>query len=94
VATPLHNLNHTLLGDPYTKVILQGDVMPRGVGVLQRVVGNVRIPIQRLRVARLRHHRVRADEPSQRRVVVAGTVVVEGQGGVPALAGVEAVGRV
>jgi len=51
--------------------------MPRGVGVLQRVVQHVRVPVQRLRVARLRHHRIRLHKPPQRRVVPSGIVKVQ-----------------
>ena len=66
-------------------LFVQTDGVSRRVCVAQGVVVNVRVPVQRLRIPRLRHQRVRADEPPQGRVVVAGTVVVEGQGGVPAL---------
>ena len=51
------------------------DPMPRGIGVLQRVVVNIGIPVQRLRVAWLRNKAIRRDEPSERRIVVAGMIL-------------------
>ena len=51
------------------------DPVPRRVGVLQRVVVNIGIPVQRLRVARLRNKAIRRDEPSERRIVVAGMIL-------------------
>ena len=66
--------------------------MPRGVDVTCRVVEHIRIPVERLGIARLRHQRVRADKPPQHRVVVAGPVVVEGQARILPLAGELAVG--
>ena len=51
------------------------DPMPRRIGVLQRVVVNIGIPVQRLRVAWLRNKAIRRDEPSERRIVVAGMIL-------------------
>jgi hypothetical protein len=66
-----------------------------GVGVLQWVVVNVRVPVQRLRpqgvpvgrVTGLRYQRVRRDEAAQRGVVVAGAVVQQAKAGLRPLAG-------
>ncbi len=51
------------------------DPMLRGVGGLQRVVVNIGIPVQRLRVAWLRNKAIRRDEPSERRIIVAGMII-------------------
>jgi hypothetical protein len=69
-----------------------GDAVASGIGVPQWVVVDIRIAVQRLRIPRLRHHRIRTDEPPQPRMVVAGPVVVETQSEVPALADETAIG--
>jgi hypothetical protein len=45
-----------------------------GIGVAQRVVVNIRIPVQRLRVPRLGHDGIRLEEAAQGRVIEAGPV--------------------
>ena len=65
--------------------------MPAGIGVAQWVVVNIRIPVQRLRVPRLRHQRVGLEEAAQGGVVEAGSVIVEPEGRFPPLAGEAAV---
>jgi hypothetical protein len=49
--------------------------MPTRIIIPQRIVPGIGIPIQRLRIPRLRHHRIRTDEAPQLWVVVAGVVV-------------------
>ena len=61
--------------------------MPTGVDVPQRIIPHIRIPVQVLRVAGVRHNRVRADEPTQCGIVEARLVVVQAEGLLPALAG-------
>jgi hypothetical protein len=51
--------------------------MPRRVRVLQRIVEHIRIPIQRLRVARARHNGIRAHEAPKQRVVITGVVIIQ-----------------
>ena len=79
------------LEDEDTHSNAQG-AMPAGVGVPHRVVAHVRIPVQALRIPRLRHQRVRLDEAPYRRVVVAGVVVVQLDDPIPPLTG-EAIGQ-
>ena len=50
---------------------------PTRVRVPQRVVVHVRIPVEALRLPRLRHNRIRLDEAGEDWVVVAGVVVVQ-----------------
>ncbi len=50
--------------------------MPTRVGVPERVIEHVGVAVEGLGVAGLRHHRIRAEEPAQGRVVVAGAVVM------------------
>ncbi len=57
------------------------------IPVAQGVVVHIRIPIQRLWIPCLRHHRIRADETPQPRVVVVGVVVHQAESGLGALAG-------
>jgi len=66
--------------------------MPRGVRVAQGVVVDIRIPVQRLRVPRLRHQGVRLQEATERGIIKAGLVIVEAQPRLPPLAGEAAVG--
>ena len=51
--------------------------MPGRVGVLERVVEHVALAVEGLGVARLRHHRIRADEAAQQRVVEPRPVVIQ-----------------
>jgi hypothetical protein len=46
--------------------------MAAWVNILERIVERVRIPIQRLRLARARHNGIRAHEPPKRRVALRG----------------------
>ncbi len=59
--------------------------MPRRIGVPQRIPEYIRVPIQRLRIPRLRHDRVRLDEPPQRRVIAPRAVIIEPQPDLAAL---------
>jgi len=61
--------------------------MPRGIDVPQRVIQAIAIPVKELGVASDLHHRIRAEEAAQGRVVEAGAVVVEAQRALLALAG-------
>jgi len=61
--------------------------MPRGVGVLEWIVVNVRVAIQTLRIAWVGHNGVRLHKPPYDRVVVAGTVVVQARAVIQPLAG-------
>ncbi len=65
--------------------------MPAGVRVPHRVVAYVRVPVQVLRVPRLRYDGVRLDEAAEGRVVPPRVVVVQPDDPVPPLAR-EAVG--
>jgi len=60
-------------------------LVSRGVGVLERVVEHVGVAVEGLGVARLRHHRIRADEAAQQRIIEPRAVVIEAQGGIPGL---------
>jgi hypothetical protein len=51
--------------------------MSRRIRILQRIVEHIRVPIQRLRLARPRHHRIRAHEPPKQRVVITGVVIIQ-----------------
>ena len=66
--------------------------MPGRVGIPERVVEHVGVAVEGLGVAGPGHHRVRADEPAQGRVVEAHAVIVEAQRGLLALAGEAVVG--
>jgi hypothetical protein len=46
--------------------------MSTRIHIPQRVVEHIAVPIQRLRVARPRHHTIRAHEPSKRWVALRG----------------------
>jgi hypothetical protein len=65
--------------------------MPRRVSIPHRVVFRIRVPVQILRVGRIRHDGIGRDEPPQHRVIVPG-VVVQQPGVVTILAGVVALG--
>ena len=60
--------------------------MPAGVGVADRVVAHIGVPVKVLRVGGVRNNRVRLDEAGE------GRVVVQLNDPIPALAG-EAVGQ-
>jgi len=66
--------------------------MPRRVGVPQRVIPHVAVPVEVLRVARVGYNSVGLDKPPQRRIVVARPVVVQPRAVIQPLAG-ELVGR-
>jgi hypothetical protein len=51
--------------------------MSTRVYILKRVVIAIAIPVQRLRVCKALHNSVRAYKPANRRIVVAGVVVVQ-----------------
>jgi hypothetical protein len=63
--------------------------VPAGVGVFQRIVVNVSIPVQRLRVPGLRHQRIRLQEATQGRVIEARPIVIQARPRPPRLAGIE-----
>ena len=60
--------------------------------VQNRVVSSVSVAIEELGVGGIRHNRIRADEPPQRRVVPAGVIVVQPRPLLPPLPGEAAVG--
>ena len=66
--------------------------MPAGIRIPERIVERVRIPIEALRIRRIGHERIRADEPSQRGSVRPRAVVVEAQGRLLPLAGEAPIG--
>jgi hypothetical protein len=69
-----------------------GNAVASGIGIPQRVVVDIRIPVQRLRVPRLRHQGVGLEEAAQGGVVEAGVVIIQAQALLPPLAGEAAVG--
>ena len=52
-------------------------MVPARVRVSQRIVVNVRVPVQRLGIARFRHDAIRLEPPSQGRVIPAGAHLVQ-----------------
>ncbi len=64
------------LGIEGRRLAFPGNAVPCWIRVSERVVVNVRIPVQALGIPRLRHQCIRTDEAAQDGVVVAGTVVV------------------
>ena len=64
--------------------------MSAGIDILKRIVQTIGIPVKRLRIYPVGNNTVRADKPSNRRVVVAGVIVIEA-GVIEALAGEEPV---
>jgi hypothetical protein len=78
------------IGNAFSKEISE-PIMPARIGVLEGIVFAIAIPIQTLRIRVIRHNRIRADEPANRGVVVAGVVVVQA-GIVQPLAGEQLVG--
>ncbi len=50
---------------------------PRRICEPDRIIQRIAVPIQALRIPRLRHDRIRTGEPSQRRVVVSGIVEIQ-----------------
>jgi hypothetical protein len=67
--------------------------MPAGIGVAQRVVVDIRIPVQRLRVPGLRHQRVGLEEATQDGIIEARPVIIQAQIRLLPLAGEAAVDR-
>ena len=66
--------------------------MPTPIDVAQGVVVDIGIPIERLGVPRLRHQGVGLQEAAQGRIIEPCSVIVEPEGRLPPLAGVEAIG--
>ena len=66
--------------------------MATGIGVAQRVVVDIRIPVQRLGIPRLGHQRVGLEEATQGRIVEPSPVIIQAQPRLPPLAGEAAVG--
>ena len=66
--------------------------MPTWICIVQRIVVDVRVPIETLRIPGFRHGRVRTDRPPQHGVVPAGAGVVEPQPLLPWLPGEAAAG--
>jgi len=66
--------------------------MSRRIRIPERIVERVRIPIQALRIPRVRHERIRLQEPSQRGIVRSRAVVVEAQASLLPLAGEAPIG--
>ena len=60
--------------------------MPAGVRIPQRIIADIAVPVQGLRVARPRHNDVGLDEAPEHGVVVAGVVEVQADGVVATLA--------
>ncbi len=66
--------------------------MPAGIRIPERIVDDVCIPIEALRIPWVRHERIRLQEPSQRGIILPRAVVVEAQAGLLPLAGEAPVG--
>ncbi len=49
--------------------------MTGGVCIFQRIVSDVTVAIQSLRIPGLRHHRIRAHKPPQRRVIIPRAII-------------------
>jgi len=67
--------------------------MPSIIQIAQRVIVNVGVTIQRLRVPRLGHQGIGLQEAAQGGVVEAGPVIIQAQRPLPPLAGEAAVGE-
>ncbi len=61
--------------------------MPTGIRIPEWIVERIRIPIEALRIPRVRHEGIRLQEPSQRGIILPRAVVVEAQGRLLPLAG-------
>jgi hypothetical protein len=68
--------------------------VPAGIGVAQRVVVDIGIPMERLRVPRLGHDGIRLQEATQGRVIEARLVVIQPEGRLPPLPGEAAISEV
>mgnify|MGYP007070675459 CR=1 FL=1 len=66
--------------------------MSTRIRIPERIVERIRVPIEALRIPRVRHERIRLQEPSQRGIVLPRAVVVEAQAGLLPLAGEAPVG--
>ena len=66
--------------------------MPTRIRIPQRIIEHITVPIETLRIGRVGHNRIRADETPQPRHVVARLVIVQPQGAIVALPGVAAIG--
>jgi len=64
-------------GDGYYRKDDGEEKVPAGVGVLERVVEAVCVPVKVLRIGRIRDYAVGTDEPPDRGVVVPGIIKVK-----------------
>ncbi len=62
------------------------NTMPARIRIPHRIIAHIAVPVQALRVARVRHDGVGLDEAPERGVVVAGVVEVQADGVIVALA--------
>ncbi len=60
--------------------------VPRWIRIPQRIVAGIGIPIEFLRISRIGHDRIGADEPAKNGIVGAGLVVIKARAGVEFLA--------
>ena len=60
--------------------------MPRGIGIDERIISGISIPIEILRIAGAADERIRGDKPAESGVIISGLVVVEVGAGVKLLA--------
>ena len=67
--------------------------MASGIIIDQRIIVDISIPVETLRIPRIGHNRIRLDKPSQRRVVPSSAIVVESQPRFCALARVFVTGQ-
>jgi len=59
--------------------------VPRRIHEAQRIVGRIAVPIQALRIPRLRHDRIRTDEPPADRIIPACAIIQQPRSAVPPL---------
>ena len=55
--------------------------MSTRVGILKGVIVDIAIPIQALRVPKIRHHRIRGDEATDAAAVIPRVVIVKSEAG-------------